>query len=160
MAGYLQKLLNAKEPMFSFSLRSLEKATGNHAIDVKLIGDIHNKAQRAMRQIGLDPADTTAEELYSALQSCSDHAKVFKRTAYVGVLTKSGIVSLNHQDVVDSKGRTLSKRVKTAMRLALAQELVNRYKATGRISEQRIVELLKDASVEFEKDNKTEKEIK
>lgn len=67
MARYLQQLLGAREPLFSAGLQKLERATGNTGIDAKLIGDIHERAYVAMRQLGLDPKDTTTKELWQAL---------------------------------------------------------------------------------------------
>lgn len=63
----LADLLNAQEPLFSLSLRQLEEQSGKRSIDVKLVADIIEKAHDRMKQMGLDPADTTGRELYSAL---------------------------------------------------------------------------------------------
>jgi|AntRauTorcE11897_2_1112592.scaffolds.fasta_scaffold00242_15 hypothetical protein len=63
----LATLLNAQEPVFSLSLRQLEKAGGHGSQDVKLQAEIIEKAHEATRQLGLDPKDTTGPELYGAL---------------------------------------------------------------------------------------------
>lgn len=67
MAKFLRDLLGATEPIFSLSLEQLEKASGRQGVDAKLIGDIHHKTAESMRRLGLDPKDTTGEELYRAL---------------------------------------------------------------------------------------------
>jgi len=67
MANLLRDLLDAKEPLFSLSLKQLEEATGRHGIDTKLIGDIIEKTHKATRELGLDHGDTTGRELYHAL---------------------------------------------------------------------------------------------
>lgn len=67
MANLLRDLLDAKEPLFSLSLRQLEEATGKKGIDTKLIGDIIEKTHEATRKLGLDHGDTTGRELYHAL---------------------------------------------------------------------------------------------
>lgn len=67
MAKFLRDLLDAKEPLFSLSLQQLEKASGHKGIDAKLIGEIHQKAQAAIKKLRLDPNDTTGPELYHAL---------------------------------------------------------------------------------------------
>lgn len=67
MAKFLRDLLDAEEPIFSMAIKQLEKASGSHAADAKLIGDIIAKAHDRMRQLGLDPIDTTGPELYQAL---------------------------------------------------------------------------------------------
>ena len=67
MATFLSELLDAEEPLFSLSLRDLEKASGEHGADAKLIGDIMCLSHESMRQLGLDPAHTTGPELFQAL---------------------------------------------------------------------------------------------
>lgn len=67
MAKILRDLLDATEPLFSLSLRQLERASGEAAEDARLIGDISEKMFSTMRSLKLDPKDTTGPELYSAL---------------------------------------------------------------------------------------------
>lgn len=67
MSKFLRDLLDAEEPIFSLALKQLEKASGNHGTDVKLIGEIMQKARSSMRGLGLDPKDTTGKEFYHAL---------------------------------------------------------------------------------------------
>jgi hypothetical protein len=69
MAAFLQKLLDAEEPLFSHSLKQLEASSGNTGADARLIGDITEKTHTIMRKLGLDPADTKGEEFYEALLS-------------------------------------------------------------------------------------------
>lgn len=80
MAKILRDLLDATEPIFSLSLRQLEKASGDTAEDARLIGEISEKMIRATRSLGLDPADTTGRELYQALMSkvAEDNVRVTK----------------------------------------------------------------------------------
>lgn len=67
MSGLLQDLLDAKEPLFSESLKQLERASHKLGVDAKLVGDIYTRATRAMKKMGLDETDTTGPELYHAL---------------------------------------------------------------------------------------------
>ncbi len=67
MATFLSELLDAEEPLFSLSLSDLEKASGHHGADAKLIGDIFAMAHENMRILGLQPSKTTGPELYHAL---------------------------------------------------------------------------------------------
>lgn len=67
MAKFLRDLLDAEEPVFSLALRQLEQASGRPGADAKLIGDITEKAHASIRQMGLDPANTTGREFYQAL---------------------------------------------------------------------------------------------
>lgn len=67
MSKMLSELLGAKEPMFSLSLRQLEQASGRPSIDVRLSAEILGKIRLKTEELGLDPDDTTPEELYHAL---------------------------------------------------------------------------------------------
>lgn len=67
MAKFLRDLLNAEEPIFSLSLRQLEKAGGHQGVDAQLIGEIIKKTHLSMRELGLDQQNTTGKELYHAL---------------------------------------------------------------------------------------------
>lgn len=66
MAGILQELLQAKEPLFSVALRQLEVASGHESRDTRLIADIAALMRMGMVRLGLDPDDTTGPELYAA----------------------------------------------------------------------------------------------
>ena len=69
MGKILRDLLNAEEPLFSQSVRQLEKASGNHGADTRLIGDILAAAHDRLRKMRLDPADSTGKEIYQALMN-------------------------------------------------------------------------------------------
>ena len=66
MAGILQELLDATEPIFSLAVRQLEAASNHEAKDVKLIAEIAAKMRTSTAALGLDPDDTTGRELYAA----------------------------------------------------------------------------------------------
>jgi len=67
MAKILRDLLDATEPVFSLSLRQLEKASAHSGADAKLIGEIAQKMHQSIEMLGLDVRDTTGHELYRAL---------------------------------------------------------------------------------------------
>ena len=69
MARFLRDLLDAEEPIFTESLRQLENSSGRTAADTKLIGDIVRMAHENIRQMGLNPASVTGEEVYHGLES-------------------------------------------------------------------------------------------
>ena len=69
MGKFLRDLLNAEEPLFSESIRQLEKGSGRPGADTKLIGDILSKAHDRIRQMRLDPADSNGKEIYQALMN-------------------------------------------------------------------------------------------
>lgn len=67
MSKLLRNLLNAKEPLFTQSLRELEFITGKKSVDLKLNAEIIEKTHGAIRSLGLDSKDTTDQELFHAL---------------------------------------------------------------------------------------------
>ncbi len=69
MSHHLAELSESTEPDFSRRLRSLEATTGRTGIDVKLIAEIVSAVRRKTAELGMDPVDTTPEEMYSALQA-------------------------------------------------------------------------------------------
>jgi len=68
MAHALSQLLDAHEPLFTMEMQDLERISGHASIDVKLIAEISQKFRMKVKELGLDPDDTTANELYHALQ--------------------------------------------------------------------------------------------
>ena len=67
MSNFLTDLLGATEPLFSLSVKQLESASGRPGADVRLIAEIIGKVQLKTKELTLDAADTTGEELYHAL---------------------------------------------------------------------------------------------
>lgn len=67
MSNLLSKLLGAEEPFFSLAIRQLEESSGRPSMDVRLMSEIIQTVQAKLKQLGLDSADTTGEELYYAL---------------------------------------------------------------------------------------------
>lgn len=67
MSRVLAELLGAEEPAFRLGLRRLEETTGLPANDIRLTVQIEHDVRQKMRSLGLDPAVTTAQELYHAL---------------------------------------------------------------------------------------------
>lgn len=67
MSNLLSRLLNADEPLFSLAIKQLENAAGRPSADVRLMSEIIQVSRQKIVQLGLDPHDTTGEELYYAL---------------------------------------------------------------------------------------------
>jgi hypothetical protein len=65
----LSELLAAEEPLFTNAILQLEKVSGNPNADNRLVSEIIGKVQMKTRELGLDPDDTTGEELYFALEN-------------------------------------------------------------------------------------------
>lgn len=132
MSRYLQKLLNAKEPLFSNGLVKLEKISGNSGIDTRLIADIIEKSNKVMELMGLDQKDTNGRELYSALMAAAELGKfddLLIDTDYVLVAKNETIISLNMIDVIENShhGMSYDKQVVNHGQKSLMGELVARY---------------------------------
>lgn len=67
MTRILSELLGAREPAFHQGLQQLERASGGVSEDIRLTTEILHAMQDRLRQLGLDPLDTTGRELYAAL---------------------------------------------------------------------------------------------
>lgn len=62
----LARFLEAKQPLFTHSLKELEQRSGHNGVDVALVGEIASKAGRFSQHLGLDNS-ATGPELYQAL---------------------------------------------------------------------------------------------
>lgn len=80
MTRFLSESLQATEPFFRTTLRRLEAANGNPNTDIRFSTEIMRATQAKLHELGLDPRDTTAEELYHALQERvkADDARLVK----------------------------------------------------------------------------------
>ena len=68
MTRVLADMLQAAQPQFSLTMQQLERSAGHPKHDIRLTSQITQTANHKLRELGLDPTDTTAEELYHALQ--------------------------------------------------------------------------------------------
>jgi len=67
MCKVLADLLGIDDPLFSIGVHQLEQASGQPGVDVRLYSEIIRASHQKTRELGLDPRDTTAQELYHAL---------------------------------------------------------------------------------------------
>ncbi len=68
MTRFLSESLRASEPSFRMGLRRLEAAHGNPNDDIRFSAQLQQATREKLRALGLDPYDTTPEELYHFLQ--------------------------------------------------------------------------------------------
>lgn len=68
MSKFLASLLGADHKLTAAMLDRLESASANSGVDVRLTAEIRQGVHTKMAELGLDPADTTGEELYQVLQ--------------------------------------------------------------------------------------------
>lgn len=68
MTRLLSEILGVREPAFRLSIRALERASSNRGADMDFSAEIMNGIRMKIRELGLDPSNTTGEELYLSLQ--------------------------------------------------------------------------------------------
>lgn len=61
--------MGAAEPQFRTQLLRLEQAAGLPGADIRLMMEVVNGTRAKIQELGLDPHDTTGEELYNALKA-------------------------------------------------------------------------------------------
>lgn len=140
MTKFLQNLLTSTEPLFPQAFSQLEKSTGGDGVDVRLIADITHKAHEIMRNLSLDPADTTARELYLALGAYARQAKSHELlfdADFTLLQIENEVVSFNLIDVIESNHHELpfEQRSLAHGQRALRGEIVQRYNEHPRTNE-------------------------
>ncbi|HSX42571.1 MAG TPA: hypothetical protein VLF59_00610 [Candidatus Saccharimonadales bacterium] len=68
MSRVLAQLMGTAEPTMRTQLQRLEQAAGLPGADIRLMMQIINETRAKIRELGLDPQDTTGPELYHTLQ--------------------------------------------------------------------------------------------
>lgn len=78
MSRVLAQLLGADVVSFRQQVGALEQTAGLPSTDIRLSTDVLQATKRKIAELGLDPADTTGQELYRVLQSrlCRDEVSV------------------------------------------------------------------------------------
>lgn len=69
MCKLIAELAGADKQVLREMIHRLEAASGAPGIDVRMTGEIYGKLRMKMRELGLDPNDTTPQELYRALHN-------------------------------------------------------------------------------------------
>jgi hypothetical protein len=68
MTRFLSLALGAEEPFFGLGLRRLEAANSHPSHDIRFSSEITQASRAKLLELGLDPRDTTAQELYKAIE--------------------------------------------------------------------------------------------
>jgi hypothetical protein len=161
MAKFLQDLLQAEEPLFSMALRKLEQAAGHSGVDVRLISDVILRAHHVMREIGLDPADTTSLELYNALLAHADKRALFAETEFAGLSFSGKVISFNFDDIQENIDKNIEQSTTGHMQVCLRRELVRRYGDHERVNEQTVEHFVQQAGLDeiwYDDTNETQKQ--
>ncbi len=147
MAVFLRDILEAKEPLFTQALRSLEKLTGHKGTDVAYVADIMARAHRVMRQIGLDPADTTAHELYKSLIAHQEKTHLFQHTDDVALRIDNHTISFNIDDIKENTYKSFEERTAKHVRCQIQHGLTAWYVAADGDNEIAIDEIISQAGM-------------
>lgn len=81
MSRVLAELIGVTEPTFRAQLMRLEQAAGLPGADIRLMMHVINETRSKIRELGLDPRDTTGPELFAALQVRLQEDEARVRTA-------------------------------------------------------------------------------
>lgn len=103
MSRVLSALLGANEPAFRLQIQRLEKAAGSPSADIRLAVNITQATKEKIRELGLDPEDTTGPELYATLQTKLQKDEVRVRSV---LDVKADVQPM---DILQSVGKRLSK---------------------------------------------------
>ncbi len=157
MSRRLAGLLGHEHPLFAHTIAEFERVAGSPGVDTRLIADCHEKSHAVMRQLGLDPKDTTAAELYHALCSSVRRGKTprfFQDTMYVLHSIGGNVVSLNLQDCIESAHHELpfAKRRLEHARRHLRAELIARYADFDRLDNAIVHKLAREAGLKPDRD--------
>src|SRR5580698_5950825 len=69
MSRVLAQLMGVSEPAFRQQITRLEQAAGLPGADIRLMMEIVSETREKLRDLGLDPRDSTGPELYATLHS-------------------------------------------------------------------------------------------
>lgn len=159
MARILKDLLANNHPLFLMNISRLERATGNAGIDVRLIGEISDNAHRIMRELGLDPANTTASELYMALSALvrrdeGQARSLLRGASYVLANLGSGPISFNIFDIINNNHHDLpyERRSVAHAQRKLRAELVRRYAEHERTHVDTVHTIAREVGMMFDED--------
>lgn len=120
MTRFLSEALGAVEPVFSRSIQQLEQAAGRPGTDIRLTAEIIQRTRAKISELGLDPADTTGPELYSALKQRFEQDEQTARKA-LGVKEEA-----TPDDVVAAAGQFLGKQASPGNSFVLKASVAKR----------------------------------
>lgn len=150
MPHILQQLLKEHVSLFPATLEKLEHAVGDAGVDVRLVADITHSAHEIVRSLTLDPASSTAQEVYGALQhyvEVNEKGDLLLSSDFVLFSFKDEVVSFNLLDILEDihKGNGFTERHMEHARRALAGEIVIRYTEHPRAHEAVVQKVLRDS---------------
>lgn len=151
MTNFLSRVLATDHPLFTRTIAELERASGGSGVDTRLIADMTERAHAAMRSLGIDTADTSAQELYHALNTVVEKGDLalLADTHFVLLPFDDGPVSFNLLDIIDNAHHQLSfeeRKLDHAQR-HLRLEIISRYADHDRTSNELVHNLAEQAGL-------------
>jgi hypothetical protein len=116
MTRFLSEALEAPEPYFRLGLSRLEAANGHPGTDIRFSTAVRRETMDKLRQLGLDPHDTTPQELYRALQ---ERVKADDNRLVRQLRTQAALNVSAEAQVIDGLVHVLKKLPDTKRCLAL-----------------------------------------
>lgn len=152
MSKTLAILIGNDHPLFVANITQMEKASGHAGIDTALIAEVIEKAHVVMRRLGIDPADTSAKELYYALKGAVHSGRahdLLVNTEYVLLAIDGQAVSFNFQDAIENYHHELHFESRTSAhgQRHLRAEIIKRYAAHERTDEAHVHNLAEAAGL-------------
>lgn len=161
MTPFLARVLATDHPLFTRTIAELERASANSGTDTRLIADMTERAHDVMRSIGIDTADTSAKELYHALNAIVEKGNLalLANTQYVLLPFDDGPVSFNLLDVIENAHHHLSfeERMLGHAQRHLRMQIIERYASFDRVNNELVHQLVEQAGIKPEADVHYEK---
>jgi ribokinase len=154
---FLKDLLENDHPLFTVNLQLLERAAGNAGIDTRLVADITQATHDVMRQLSLDPADTTGVELYNALKNAIQNGRgetLLGACGYVLLNLGDGPISFNLQDAIENSHHELPyvQRRNGHGKRHLRLEIIRRYAEHDRTHDAMVHQLAVEMGLKLPED--------
>ncbi len=96
MSKYISTIIGASEPQFTASIAKLEQASLNTGIDTRFTAEIRQNVLSKMRELDLDPRDTTASELFHTLRVKAKQDDEILRKIIKIPKTADSVIILHH----------------------------------------------------------------
>ncbi|MFZ2544966.1 MAG: carbohydrate kinase family protein [Candidatus Saccharimonadales bacterium] len=157
MTHLLKQFLGNDHPLFVTNILTLERATGDAGVDVRLLADITERGHSVLRGLDLDPSNTTAVEAYNALNLASKSdtkRQLLHDTDFVLLLFGTDLVSFNLQDIIENAHHQLpfQQRILGHAQRHLRMEIIRRYAEHDRTNNDMVHRLASEIGLKLDKD--------
>ncbi len=96
MCKLIANLVGSDEQIVREMISRLEHASGDPGVDIRITSDTYKHIRATLRALGLDPQDTTGEELYHSLLSLTERHDDYLKEHY-GLSPKSSALKIFEQ---------------------------------------------------------------